>query len=103
LRGEESAAIIEGERQGKPHPFPEKEAQRAGSATWYERQIHEAEERESSKVVQIGYWPDNKRAMPTDFLACALFAALHGKIRSSYVANTSPASTGAQSPTPGSD
>ena len=36
-------------------------------------------DREKSKVYQLAFWPDHSRAMPTDFLACALFAALHGK------------------------
>jgi hypothetical protein len=39
----------------------------------------EAAEQEASKVYQLAFWPDHQRAMPTDFLACALFAAVHPK------------------------
>jgi TrfA protein len=35
--------------------------------------------RESSKVYQLAFWPDDKRAMPADFIACALFSCLQGK------------------------
>jgi hypothetical protein len=35
--------------------------------------------RESSKVYQLAFWPDDKRAMPGDFIACALFSCLQGK------------------------
>ena len=47
-------------------------------------------ERERKKVYQLAFWDDDKRAMPTDFVACALFAALHGKntqyLRGEYIA-----------------
>ena len=36
-------------------------------------------EREKSKVYQLAFWPDDKRAMPGDFIACALFSCLQGK------------------------
>jgi hypothetical protein len=32
-----------------------------------------------AKVYQLAFWPDHQRAMPMDFLACALFAAVHPK------------------------
>jgi hypothetical protein len=35
--------------------------------------------RESSKIYQLAFWPDDKRAMPGDFIACALFSCLQGK------------------------
>jgi hypothetical protein len=35
--------------------------------------------RESSKVYQLAFWPDDKRAMPGDFIACALFSCRQGK------------------------
>jgi hypothetical protein len=35
--------------------------------------------RERSKVYQLAFWPDDKRAMPGDFIACALFSCLQGK------------------------
>lgn len=42
-----------------------------------------AEEREAqaeaARVYQLALWPDDKRAMPLDFVACALFAAVQGK------------------------
>jgi len=36
-------------------------------------------DREKSKVYQLAFWPDDKRAMPGDFIACALFSCLQGK------------------------
>jgi hypothetical protein len=39
----------------------------------------EEEAAEAAKVYQLAFWPDHQRAMPTDFLACALFAAVHPK------------------------
>jgi hypothetical protein len=73
----ETLAILEAERLGKPHPFPDKEARRRGVPTGATKPKKDHEE--ASNVRLISMWPDNKRAMPTDFLACALFAALHGK------------------------
>ena len=35
--------------------------------------------REAAKIYQLPLWPDDKRAMPCDFLASALFAAIHDK------------------------
>ena len=32
-----------------------------------------------NKVYQLAFWPDDKRAMPGDFIACALFSALQEK------------------------
>jgi len=32
-------------------------------------------EREDAQVYQLAFWPDDKRAMPGDFIACALFSA----------------------------
>jgi hypothetical protein len=34
---------------------------------------------ESAQIVQLAFWPDTHRALPTDFLACALFAGIHAK------------------------
>jgi hypothetical protein len=76
---EETRAILEAEAQGRPHPFPNTEAKRFGSSPSVEKRTRDLREREAGKVVQFAMWPDDKRAMPTDFLACALFAALHGK------------------------
>lgn len=36
-------------------------------------------QREQATVYQLAFWPDHQRAMPTDFLACALFAGVHLK------------------------
>ncbi|HEV7819956.1 MAG TPA: hypothetical protein VGO84_02180, partial [Burkholderiales bacterium] len=47
-------------------------------ASTLERLRVQGEERaavqESATVYQLGFWPDSHRALPTDFLACALFA-----------------------------
>jgi hypothetical protein len=80
---QESAAIIQAEMEGKPHPFPEKEAQRVGTPAWLEQCTRDAAQREAkaeeNKVYQLGLWPDDKRAMPGEFIACALFSALQDK------------------------
>jgi len=51
--------------------------------SWAERmarQVEEAEsKREEAKVYQLAFWADDKRAMPHDFIACALFAAIQDK------------------------
>ncbi|MGA2451772.1 MAG: hypothetical protein ABTD50_24225, partial [Polyangiaceae bacterium] len=77
---EETLAILEAESLGKPHPFPER---RSGTAEWRAAQIQVSEARnlpsEPTKVYQLAFWPDDKRAMPGDFIACALFSCLQGK------------------------
>jgi hypothetical protein len=77
---QESLAIIEAERLGKPHPFPERDI---GSPEWSAAQVRVVEARdaasEPTKVYQLAFWPDDKRAMPGDFIACALFSCLQGK------------------------
>jgi hypothetical protein len=49
----------------------------------YERMQRTLAEREAQeeaeKVYQLALWPDDKRAMPSDFIACALFAGIQGK------------------------
>jgi hypothetical protein len=61
-----------------------------GSRQWDAEWKELEAEREKSKVYQLAFWDDDKRAMPTDFVACALFAALHGKntqyLRGEYIA-----------------
>jgi len=34
---------------------------------------------EAATIYQLAFWPDDKRAMPGDFIACALFSCLQGK------------------------
>jgi hypothetical protein len=41
-----------------------------------------AEEAERAKVYQLAFWPDTERAMPGDFIACALFCVAR---RTEYV------------------
>jgi hypothetical protein len=36
-------------------------------------------QREEARIYQFAFWPDDKRAMPTDFIACALFASIQEK------------------------
>jgi hypothetical protein len=49
------------------------------------------EEREAAKVYQLAFWQDDKGAMPTDFIACALFAGVHARtakhVRGEQIAN----------------
>jgi hypothetical protein len=35
--------------------------------------------REEANAYQLSFWPDKKRAMPGDFIACALFSSLQEK------------------------
>jgi TrfA protein len=50
----------------------------AGATEWPE--IEQAlSRREAAKVYQLALWPDKKRAMPTEFVRSALFAAIQGK------------------------
>ena len=80
---EETLAILEAEAQGKPHPFPEKEANRMNAPMSQSAPRQSGESRslpaEPTKVYQLAFWPDDKRAMPGDFIACALFSCLQGK------------------------
>jgi hypothetical protein len=50
-----------------------------GSPEWLAELKAVEAARESSKVYQLAFWPDDKRAMPGDFIACALFSCLQGK------------------------
>ena len=50
-----------------------------GSPEWASELAAIDAARESSKVYQLAFWPDDKRAMPGDFIACALFSCLQGK------------------------
>jgi TrfA protein len=34
---------------------------------------------EAAKIYQLAFWPDEKRAMPADFIACALFSGIQEK------------------------
>jgi hypothetical protein len=47
------------------------------------------EEAEAAKVYQLAFWPDDERALPGDFIACALFSASK---RTQYVDGQSLAS-----------
>ena len=54
-----------------------------GTPEWFEernREIQEIEaKREAATIYQLGFWQDEQRALPTDFIACALFSAVQGK------------------------
>lgn len=73
----ETLAILEAERAGKPHPFPEKEPP-AASATPSPAPAQPASE-ESAAGTQLTFWGENKRAMPTQFIASALFSVVQPK------------------------
>lgn len=62
------------EHSGTPRPRPA-----IGSPEWAAEIAAIEAARESSKVYQLAFWPDDKRAMPGDFIACALFSALQEK------------------------
>jgi hypothetical protein len=71
---EESVAILDAERLGKPHPFPDRETLRSAPvqpAKW--------EATAEAKGAQLTFWADDKRAMPTQFVASALFSVVQPK------------------------
>lgn len=70
----ETLAIIEAERAGKPHPFPERETRRFAS---FKPPAHPEPDPEGQ--VQLTFWADDKRAMPTQFIASALFSVVQPK------------------------
>jgi hypothetical protein len=78
---EETAAILQAELEGRPHPFPEREAKRLGARLSADRPSPDPkdDDTEKTKIYQLAFWPDDKRAMPGDFIACALFSCLQGK------------------------
>ena len=49
------------------------------SAPWAREWEQIAAEHEAAKVYQLALWPETKRAMPTEFVRSALFAAIQGK------------------------
>src|ERR1700733_7986581 len=64
--------------------LPESPAKpRPGTTEWADesnRQYTERLERdEAATVYRIAQWQDDKRAIPTDFVACALFPGIQGK------------------------
>jgi hypothetical protein len=71
---EETLAILEAERLGKPHPFPEKQARRFVAPT-----PEQGPTQPEAEIFHLGLWSDDKRAMPGDFIACALFSAQQEK------------------------
>ncbi|MGA3123617.1 MAG: plasmid replication initiator TrfA [Polyangiaceae bacterium] len=77
----ETLAILEVERLGKPlpHPVPKLTAKAdppVGTPEWLEAATAK---REAATVFQLGFWPDDKRAMPGEFIACALFSSIQEK------------------------
>jgi hypothetical protein len=69
---EETLAILEAERLGKPFPRFAATPLPKNDASASQREIEEIEDkRERNKVYQLGFWPDDKRAMPGDFIASA--------------------------------
>jgi hypothetical protein len=80
----ETLAILDAERLGKPFPTFEPKSDPISKAqadvVSHQRALEALEaEREKNKVYQLAFWPDDKRAMPGDFIACALFSCLQGK------------------------
>jgi hypothetical protein len=64
------------DRLKKPASSPSGES--TGTPQW--KEIEQAlNRRDAAKVYQLALWPDKKRAMPTEFVRSALFAAIQGK------------------------
>src|SRR5688572_12644548 len=72
---DETLAILEAESAGKPHPFPD----RAGSRHAPIEPAQWEAEAEDGKGAQLTFWADDKRAMPTQFIASALFSVVQPK------------------------
>jgi hypothetical protein len=70
----ETLAIIDAERTGKPHPFPERETRRFAAPAQRASEVDT-----QSDGVQLTFWGDDKRAMPTQFIASALFSVVQPK------------------------
>lgn len=49
-----------------------------GSAAYQEIEAS-VDKREAARIYQLSFWPDEKRAMPADFIACALFSGIQEK------------------------
>jgi hypothetical protein len=71
----ETLAILEAERTGKPHPFPERENRRFAPL----RPPVQLEPESEAESAQLTFWADDKRAMPTQFIASALFSVVQPK------------------------
>jgi hypothetical protein len=71
----ETLAIIEAERDGKPHPYPEREKKRFEAL----RPPAPIEPEPEGQGAQLTFWADDKRAMPTQFIASALFSVVQPK------------------------
>lgn len=72
---DETVAILDAERVGKPHPFPDRETRRRASDVFPAAREAEA----ATKGAQLTFWEDHKRAMPTQFVASALFSVVQPK------------------------
>jgi hypothetical protein len=68
----EVTAAIEKRDAAKARRAAEVKAARAEAEAEAEKRAAETEE---ARVYQLGFWPDEDRAMPGDFIACALFTA----------------------------
>jgi TrfA protein len=61
-------------------PLPRsRDAAAFGSPEWFAQEEKRQASQEAAKVYQLALWPDEQRALPTDFIACALFSAVQGK------------------------
>lgn len=58
---------------------PAKSSAQIGTPEWNLEMQKVLLQREAAKVYQLALWPDTKRAMPTEFVRSALFAAIQGK------------------------
>src|SRR5690349_20375064 len=67
----ETLAILAAEREGKPHPFAERDGPAAAQPA--------PEADAFDKGTQLTFWGDDKRAMPTQFIASALFSVVQPK------------------------
>src|SRR4051812_17721401 len=72
----ETLAIIAAEAEGKPHPFSDREKGYFAASTQPGRAETQAEDAGS---LQLTFWADDKRALPTQFVASALFSVVQPK------------------------
>lgn len=58
---------------------PSDSSPQMGSNEWRQDLDEHFAKQEAAKVYQLAFWPDEKRAMPADFIACALFSGIQEK------------------------
>lgn len=67
------------DRAAEKQAPPDAGCPEVGTPEWLEQFSRELAKQESAKVYSIQHWREDQRALPTDFIACALFSAVQAK------------------------